>query len=110
MTEQQLAKLKEQLSLKLEELTNLQAEEMEVDPEELSSVDNHPADRATDLMMQTTEMAIDEFRDEEIYDVEQALEAIDNGTYGKCTECGEAIPYERLQAMPTALQCVEHAQ
>lgn len=109
MTDQQLANLKEQLRLKLEELSNLQTEELEIDPEELSSVDNHPADSATDLMMQTTEMAIDEFRDEEIYDVEKALEAIDNGTYGKCTECGEEIPYERLEVMPTALQCVEHA-
>jgi DnaK suppressor protein len=37
---------------------------------------------------------------------EQALERIDNGTYGTCESCGEAIGKERLQAFPRAVLCV----
>lgn len=110
MKKQQLEKLKEQLNSKLGELSMLQTVNTELDEGELSSVDNHPADNATQLMMQTTEMAIDEFREEEINDIKQALQAIENGTYGKCIECNAEIPYERLEAIPTAKTCIEHAE
>lgn len=78
---------------------------------ELSSADTmHPGDNATDLVLQTTEMAIDDFREEEIEKIDAALQAIEAGTYGTCTECGEKIPIERLKIVPTALTCVEHTQ
>ena len=37
---------------------------------------------------------------------ERALERIDNGTYGTCDSCGEAIGKARLQAFPRAVLCV----
>lgn len=37
---------------------------------------------------------------------ERALERIDNGTYGTCQSCGEAIGKARLQAFPRAVLCV----
>lgn len=39
--------------------------------------------------------------------VDSSLKMIENGTYGKCTECGKAIPEERLEAFPTANKCME---
>ena len=42
-------------------------------------------------------------------DIQTALTAIEEGTYGKCIECGEEIPLARLEAVPTTLICVEHA-
>ncbi|MCB2222928.1 MAG: TraR/DksA C4-type zinc finger protein [Actinobacteria bacterium] len=41
--------------------------------------------------------------------VDQALEAIEAGTYGICDDCGEAIPVARLDALPYATRCVECA-
>jgi RNA polymerase-binding transcription factor DksA len=38
--------------------------------------------------------------------IKQALERIDAGTYGKCEDCGKAIPRARLEALPQALLCV----
>jgi DnaK suppressor protein len=35
-----------------------------------------------------------------------ALARIDDGTYGRCADCGVAIPAERLQARPAARYCV----
>jgi DnaK suppressor protein len=39
-----------------------------------------------------------------------ALERIDAGSYGKCERCGETIPIERLEAIPTARLCVRCKQ
>lgn len=42
---------------------------------------------------------------EELQDVEAALTRIREGTYGRCLRCGEPIPFERLNAYPTAKRC-----
>ena len=40
-------------------------------------------------------------------EVQQALERIDNGTYGTCVVCGQPIPAKRLQAIPWDARCVK---
>ncbi len=76
---------------------------------ELSSYDNHPADSGTELFERSKNLAMDEHFDTQVEKVDQALEAIENGTYGKCAECGKEIPFERLEAVPYTLYCVEHS-
>ena len=39
-------------------------------------------------------------------EVSNALERIERGAYGKCERCGNEIPQERLEALPTASLCV----
>lgn len=39
-------------------------------------------------------------------DVVAALARIDAGTFGSCERCGNPIPPERLEAIPTATLCV----
>jgi len=46
---------------------------------------------------------------ERLDDVEHALVRLDEGTYGTCEVCGTVIPTERLEALPTARWCMEHA-
>ncbi len=38
--------------------------------------------------------------------VSAALERLGSGSYGLCSECGEAIPFGRLIVMPEATHCV----
>ena len=48
--------------------------------------------------------------DEDILDqIEAALQRIENGSYGRCKECGEPIPKTRLNAIPYAADCVRCA-
>jgi DnaK suppressor protein len=42
-------------------------------------------------------------------DVERALSKLDDGTYGRCEQCGQAIGEARLEAMPTARRCISCA-
>ena len=44
----------------------------------------------------------------ELADVDRALERLDQGTYGRCDACGEAIAEERLEVVPAARFCVQH--
>lgn len=39
--------------------------------------------------------------------LDSALERIEKGTYGSCTNCGNLIDTARLAAMPTALLCMD---
>lgn len=43
-------------------------------------------------------------------EIKNAIQLIDTGLYGLCSECGEEIPFERLEANPAATTCVEHAE
>jgi DnaK suppressor protein len=47
---------------------------------------------------------------EALKDIDEALERLDEGTYGICEECGEEIGEKRLQAIPFALYCLECQQ
>jgi len=37
----------------------------------------------------------------------QALQKIDDGVYGECEECGEAIGLKRIEARPVAELCID---
>jgi DnaK suppressor protein len=47
--------------------------------------------------------------DAKLRDVERALEKMDGGTYGQCDVCSEPIGAERLEAIPWAVLCLDHA-
>ena len=75
---------------------------------ELSGYDNHPADIGTELYEREKDIGLRE-NQMHIFDlVNQALERIENGTYGYCLECKKEIPNERLEALPYAQYCIEH--
>ena len=110
MNTSQINHLKKRLQRQLEETQGFLEIDKELENTELTDFDrNHPADTATDYTTQITEMAIEDFREDEVEEIKAALQAIEDGTYGQCQVCGEEIPYERLEALPTALTCIEHA-
>jgi RNA polymerase-binding transcription factor DksA len=44
----------------------------------------------------------------QLNDVKLALKKIEDGSYGICEVGGEAIPEDRLEAIPSARTCIEH--
>jgi DnaK suppressor protein len=42
--------------------------------------------------------------------VNRALTKMEGATYGTCERCGNAIPLERLEALPWAILCVDCAR
>ena len=49
---------------------------------------------------------LDELERKELQQINEALERMDLGTYGTCTECSEQISEKRLVALPFARICV----
>lgn len=47
--------------------------------------------------------------EDELGQIEVSLKKIEDGTYGKCSVCGENIERGRLKAYPAADKCVTHA-
>lgn len=77
---------------------------------ELSRFDlNHPADTATTLDERSKDISLKNRSENELDEINKALYAIEEGTYGVCTICGTAIEYERLLALPEADKCQRHA-
>jgi len=76
---------------------------------ELSNYDNHPGDLGTELFERQKDIALNAHAEKELEDINCALHAMAEGTYGICSACGRDIPYERLEAVPTADKCFEHA-
>jgi|SRR5579871_2607287 len=54
------------------------------------------------------EMAVQRLNHEsrQVRDIQTALAAIDEGTYGLCQDCEQPIPRKRLDAVPWARLCV----
>lgn len=109
MTDEQLTGLKKQLEEQVASLEERVEDTEEFETTELSNYDNHPADNATDLYDQERGLAMTQFKEEELEEAKAALAAIEDGTYGTCAVCGKEIPFERLEALPTALTCIDHA-
>jgi DnaK suppressor protein len=67
------------------------------DLEEIAS-DTHDTDSLCEIM---------DIEHSQLGQINLALKKIDDGTYGVCEDCGEAIPPLRLEALPFASHCIE---
>jgi DnaK suppressor protein len=66
-----------------------------------------PTDRAS---LETDRNFLLRIRDRErklIEKIKEALERIDNGTFGLCEICGKEIGEERLKARPVTTRCID---
>lgn len=73
---------------------------------ELSLYDNHPSDVATELYDLEKGMALKEHEISIIKKLDDAIQNVENGVYGKCRSCGKEISMERLEFIPYAEYCV----
>jgi DnaK suppressor protein len=77
---------------------------------ELSHLDQHPADTASELADADREEAVLEVALRQRDEVRAALRRVDDGSYGACVDCGQQLPDERLDARPEAARCVRCQQ
>ncbi|MBX6358074.1 MAG: TraR/DksA C4-type zinc finger protein, partial [Micromonosporaceae bacterium] len=82
------------------EITELQRDRL------TDSAGDDQADTGTKTFEREQEISLANSILEKINQVERALERLDDGSYGWCERCGNAIPVERLAAFPSATLCV----
>jgi RNA polymerase-binding transcription factor DksA len=72
--------------------------------------DNHLADLATETVDREIDYTLEENSGNVLREVEAALRRIDDGTFGVCATCGDAIEPERLEHLPWATMCARDAR
>lgn len=48
-----------------------------------------------------------EIESAQLAQIDEALQRLEEGSYGQCQDCSKPIPQKRLQLVPFALRCVE---
>jgi len=74
--------------------------EVGLDPTSFAEAGTDTNDRETALRLASGESQM-------LQDVADALQRIEDGTYGKCDTCSKEIPKKRLEVFPAAKRCVE---
>ena len=74
-----------------------------------SSVPSHMADMGSDTFEQDNTILLMNTEGETLTAIEGALERVEEGLYGFCTECEGKIPKTRLKAIPYTPHCVKCA-
>lgn len=66
-----------------------------------------PTDRATAESDRSFELRIRDRERKLLSKIREAIERIDEGTYGICEACGDDISAKRLEARPVTTLCIE---
>jgi DnaK suppressor protein len=83
------------------------ADLVHTDTGEVSDLDTHLGDEASDLYEDEFDEGLAENLRDQLAAVERAEQRLAAGTYGLSVESGEPIPDARLEAQPTAERTVE---
>ena len=87
------------------DIDDLEADAFATDGDRLS-VDN-PADIGSESFAQEFSLELLQRDEATLGEIDDALDRVENGTYGLCEACEEPIPKARLNAVPHARNCVE---
>ena len=68
---------------------------------------DHIAETATATLDREIDYTLEENSENVLSSIDGALERIQEGTYGACINCGQAIAEDRLAAIPWATHCID---
>jgi RNA polymerase-binding protein DksA len=97
---------REELSKSLEDLSDAARRAIGESLGDLSSLPRHLGDRASDVSELSMALAFLARAEAEMIEIDDALERIDNCSYGLCEACDQPIPVDRLLAIPMTRLCV----
>lgn len=83
----------------------VEVEKKKVEPSLTANPDR--TEMAMEYAYRGRRMSVLEQLEDQLTDVNKALIRIDEGTYGNCTNCGQPIQAERLEALPQAELCID---
>jgi RNA polymerase-binding protein DksA len=71
--------------------------------------DEHDPEGATIAFERSQVVSLIDTARHHLTELDDALDRLDGGDYGRCEQCGEPIPAERLAVRPAATTCVSCA-
>jgi RNA polymerase-binding protein DksA len=97
---------RERVSSTVESLHESNSRSFEEETEE-ETYDNHLADSATATLNREIDSTLEENSGHVLVGIDEALDRIENGTFGTCARCGKPIAEDRLEALPYATRCID---
>lgn len=108
MTEKQIRRTLQDKLSELHDLLNVGAES--ATPVALDQTQQGRLSRMDALQQQAMAAETQRRRQREVQLTEAALKRLDEGEYGYCVSCGEAVEEERLALDPATPFCIAHAK
>ncbi len=113
LSEEDIARFRELLIAKKAEILSsvwsMEDESIRRSSTDLSSLPMHMADLGSDNFEIENTIGLMESERRILSDIEEALQRIEDGSYGVCDGLGETIGKKRLEAIPWARYCVKCA-
>ena len=70
--------------------------------------DQHPGEATRVTFDRDRDLSSLKRLENEMDEVQAALDRLEDGTYGRCEACGRSIGDDRLEALPAARYCLDH--
>jgi DnaK suppressor protein len=87
--------------------TRLSTSATEATEREVTAVDQHPAEQATETLERELDLGVLQSVEAELAALQAALDRLEAGAYGICEICGKPVADARLEAMPATRYCIE---
>ncbi|HEY81700.1 MAG TPA: molecular chaperone DnaK [Dehalococcoidia bacterium] len=101
------SRLEEERKRLVDELEQLKANASPRDERREGSPFGKREEEATEALELEKRLVLEKRINEQLADVEHALHKFEEGTYGRCDNCGQQIDPARLEALPQASLCMQ---
>jgi DnaK suppressor protein len=99
--------LRERLQKQRDEILNMYKQDLRAGQESADDGTEDIVDRANNAYNRELMFSLSDTERNTLLQIENALRRMDEGSYGRCSNCGQSIALPRLEALPWARFCVD---
>ncbi len=99
--------LRERLLQQKQEITSMYKQDLRAGQESADVGTDDIVDRANNAYNRELMFSLSDSERQILLQVEDALRRLDDGAYGRCSNCGRTIATQRLEAVPWARYCID---
>jgi DnaK suppressor protein len=99
--------LRQRLKTQRDEILNMYKQDLRAGQESADDGTEDIVDRANNAYNRELMFSLSDTERNTLLQIENALKRMDEGSYGRCANCGKTIALPRLEALPWARFCVD---
>ena len=106
VSNERFAALRERLAKQKQEILDMYKQDLKAGQESADDGTEDIVDRANAAYNRELMFSLSDGERQLLLQIEDALRRMDQGTYGRCNNCGNTITIQRLEAVPWARYCI----
>ena len=99
--------LRERLEQQRSDIMSLYQNDVRAGQESTDEGTEDIVDRANNSYNRELMFSLSDNERQRLLDIDKAIERIDDGSYGRCSNCGTEIAEKRLEAVPWTRYCID---